>query len=114
MSKAALVLLIPVMLLFSGCTATVKAAPDNSYPAVVAWNYMIYGLSVEAVPEDSIGSKIGCIERSINSMPSENGDSNAAEAGSPLYIIKGISMQDAIAVGIDGMYYKAYKNRTLQ
>lgn len=98
----------------TGCTNALTVSSDSSYPAVVAWNYTVYGLSVETVLQDSVDKEIGEVKRNMNPMPEKNGDSNIASEGSKIYKLKNINQQDAIAVDIDGKLYKAYKNWPLQ
>lgn len=110
---ALLTIIILTMFAGTGCSTT-QAVVDNSYPAVVAWNYIVYGLSVETIPSEQLSSEIGSIARIMNPLPKENGDSNVAAQGSRLYTIKDVSQLDAIAVFMDGKYYKAYKSWILQ
>lgn len=113
MRKTAVLLLVAVFLVLTGCDGSIALSVDSSFPAVVAWNYTVYGLSVESIPEENIGNELGRVARSVVDFPRENGDSNSAEEGSPICAIKGTSLQDAVAVLIDGTYYKAYKSSRL-
>lgn len=106
-----LIIIVLILVLFTACSS--NNVSKSSYPAVVAWNYVIYGLSIETVPSDKIGFEIGQVKRTVSAMPEKNGDSNIASVGSKLYTLKNISTEKAIVVKIDGKYYKAYKSSRL-
>lgn len=108
----ALTLLLAFAVLLSGCTA-VALASENASPAVVAWNYTVYGLSIETLAPEAIDSEIGQVTLQIEGTPRNNGESNAAPAGAKLFKIKDASLLNTIAIGMDGKYYKAYKCYTL-
>lgn len=90
----------------TGCSHA-EASSNPLYPAAVAWNYIVYGLSVDTVSAEEIGKEIGQVQRYITEFPKKNGDCNIAPVGSKLYSIKGISVDNAIAVNIGGKFYKA-------
>lgn len=115
MKKFALlaICLILVCIITTGCSAA-EASGNTSYPAVVAWNYIVYGLSVETVSIESIDREIGQVQRNITALPKKNGDSNTAVEGSKLYSIKDVSVDNAIVVDMDGVLYKASKSWQLQ
>lgn len=115
MKKAAiLILLFIMMFVATGCISTASASDKDTYPAVVAWNNFVYGLSLETISPDAAVMVIGEVSTFVDEMPAQNGESNSAQAGSTLFKIKDTSFMDAIAVDIDGTYYKAYNNWKLQ
>jgi len=93
-------------LIMAGCSYA-EASNSPLYPAAVAWNYIVYGLSVDTVSAEHIGKEIGQVSRYTTSFPEKNGDCNSAPAGSKLYSIRGVSVDDAIAIDVDGKFYKA-------
>jgi hypothetical protein len=113
MRKLAVTISLILIMFISGCRNTAGMAAESSYPALVAWNFIVYGLSVETIPFESIEAEIGQVKRLVGSIPRQNGDANDAPIGSKLYRIKDVSLQDAIAVGIDGKCYKAYRSGPL-
>jgi len=104
--------IISISFILCGCASTVSS--ETPYPALVAWNYIVYGLSVETVPMENIDMVLGQVKRNIFPLPTQNGDSNVASVGSTIYKLKGISSLDAIAVDMGGKLYKAYNNWPLQ
>jgi len=90
----------------TGCSYA-EASNSPLYPAAVAWNYIIYGLSVNTVSAEEIGSEIGQVRRYTTTFPEKNGDCNSAPVGSKLYSIKGVSVDDAIAIDVRNKLYKA-------
>jgi hypothetical protein len=98
-------------ILFSIAVLTGCSQPtSSSYPSVVAWNNILYGLSVEEVPIQDIGKELGKIERrSAPPMPKKNGESNDKPVGSLLFEVKGTDSQELIAVKVNDKYFRASK-----
>ncbi|MGO4699590.1 hypothetical protein AB4Z50_35790, partial [Paenibacillus sp. 2TAB26] len=82
---------------------------SSTYPASVAWNNTLYGLSKEEVPIEEVGKEIGKIERKTTPMTKKNGDSNEVPAGSTLFEVKGKDPHEVIAVEVNDKYVIATK-----
>ncbi|WP_308639546.1 hypothetical protein [Paenibacillus silvisoli] len=103
---------ILIVLLVSFLAAGCSDEDSNStsiYPNAIAWNNILYGLSIEEIPAEEIGKEIGKIERRTTPMPKKNGDSNDVPTGSKLYEIKGKDPNEVIAVKVNDIYYDASK-----
>jgi hypothetical protein len=106
-----LILILFSIAFLSGCS---QGAKSSSYPSVVAWNNILYGLSAEEVPVQDIGKEIGKIERRSTPMPKKNGESNDKPAGSLLFEVKGTDSQELIAVKVNDKYFRASKQGALK
>lgn len=104
-----LILIMISIAVLTGCSQNKGAESSSSYPSAVAWNNILYGLSVVEIPIKDIGKDIGKIERRTTPMPKKNGESNDKPAGSLLFEVKGIDSQEVIAVKVNEKYFKASK-----
>lgn len=99
-----------VSFLAAGCSDQNKDSnSSSSYPSAIAWNNILYGLSIEEVSTEEIGKEIGKIKRRTTPMPKKNGDSNDLPIGSILYEIKGKDPNEVIAVKVNDKYFNASK-----
>lgn len=109
-TSISMLLCLLFMLGLAGCGAKVG---ENSAPASIAWNNLIYGQSGTEVPQSELGTQLGEINRIIKPMPVKNGDSNFAPVGSNIFEIKGIDNSTAFAIEADGKYCKYVKKDAL-
>ncbi|MFL0247357.1 hypothetical protein [Candidatus Clostridium stratigraminis] len=74
---------------------------------------MIYGPAGTEVSQSELGTQLGKINRIKKPMPMQNGDSNYAPVESKIYEIKGIDINTAVVIGIDGKYWEYVKSGSL-
>ncbi|MDF2650108.1 MAG: hypothetical protein K0Q73_5913 [Paenibacillus sp.] len=98
-----------LIIVLTGLSSNTEGALATSYPSAVAWNNLLYGLSIEEVDIKDIGKEIGKIEHQRAPMPKKNGESNEKPVGSVLFEIKGLDTQDVIAVKVNEIFFKASK-----
>lgn len=96
-----------VILLFIGLFGCTSETGD--YPIAIVWADNLYGLSVKEVSSDELEEQIGEVRRVKRPMPVKSGDANFIPVGSKVFEIKGIDIEDAIAVEKDGARYKAIR-----
>ncbi|MFC5650627.1 hypothetical protein ACFPYJ_16140 [Paenibacillus solisilvae] len=97
------------VIILTGFLLNIEGALASTYPSAVAWNNLLYGLSIEEVDNKVIGNEIGKIKRQRTPMPKKNGESNEKLVGSLLFEIKGADTQDVIAVKVNDKFFKASK-----
>lgn len=102
------------VLMSCGAKQVNTGAKNSSYPSAVAWNNIIYGVSVSEVSKNELGKQIGEVKRNNMPMPIENGDANNTAVGSKIYDIKDTDSKDVIAIEKEGKLYKAFKNGPLK
>lgn len=113
-------IIISIILIFSstllscGAKRESTSVKNSTYPSAVAWNDIIYGVSVSEVSKNELGKQIGEVKRINEPMPVENGDSNNTAVESKIYEIIGVDLKESIAIEKDGKIYKAIKNGPLK
>jgi hypothetical protein len=101
-------LLFFIIIVLTGVSLNVDEVFASTYPSSIAWNNSLYGLSAEEVNSKDVGIEIGKIKRQRTPMPIKNGESNEKQyVGNSLFEIKGVDIEDAIAVEIDDKFFKA-------
>lgn len=115
MSKRTFLIMLCIILVLSGCAkSTQKAAQSWAYPFVI-YNGSAYAVTDETV--SGIGKQIGTVRYYSTDERSQEKNlfSNCYQAGTELYSIQNIDIQDAIAVKIaDGKYTKLVKKTDIQ
>lgn len=106
--------LLCFFIVLTGVSSHAGGVSASSYPSAVAWNNLLYGLSIEEVDFKGIGKEIGKIERQRAPMPKKNGESNEKPVGSLLFDIKGADSQDVIAVKVNDKFFRASKLGPIQ
>ena len=101
--KTSILLCLLLIVGLAGCVAKVGG---NNAPSSIAWNNLIYGPSGTEVSQSELGIQLGEIKRINKPMPVQNGDSNDIPVGSKFFEIKGIDINEAIAIERDGKVYK--------
>lgn len=106
--------LLCFFIVLTGVSSHAEGVSASSYPSAVAWNNLLYGLSIEEVDFKDIGIEIGKIERQRAPMPKKNGESNEKPVGSLLFEVKGADSQDVIAVKVNDKFFRASKLGPIQ
>lgn len=100
-----------VFVLFASCSLfwiiTSGCSNNKEFPNSISLNNLLYGISVEEIQSENIGKEIGQIRHLRKPMPKSSEESNFAPIGSKLYEIIGTDSTDAIAVKLDGKYFKS-------
>lgn len=108
-------LLLLFVIVLSWFSSNIEGAFASTYPSSVAWNNFLYSLSAEEVDSKDIGNEIGKIKHQRTPMPLKSGESNIKHhVGSSLFEIKGVDIEDAIAVKVDDKFFKASQVGPLQ
>lgn len=106
MRRLIMVIIISYVTL-TGCSFISENKSSNSYPNTVAWNNILFGISIEEVSEQDIGKEIGTINKIRYPMPIKNGESNDTPVGSLIFEVKGKNANEFIAVKVKGKYLSA-------
>ncbi|BBI34010.1 hypothetical protein [Cohnella abietis] len=110
-----------ILAFLTGCSNQARNIPQlskeiqslDSYPAHIAWDDNLYGISLEEIHQDGLGIDLGIVERFTLEIKN-NGESNILPVGSKIYEIVNIDIKESIAVELDGKYIKANKLQSLQ
>lgn len=103
-------LIIIIMFSFvtlTGCSHISENESSNSYPSSVAWNNILFGISIEEVSVQDIGKEIGTIKKIRSPMPLKNGESNDTPVGSLIFEVNGKNVNEFIAVKVKDKYLSA-------
>lgn len=82
---------------------------NNSFPSSFVWNNTIYSLTPKVVSSDELGKEIGQLEKKVQDIPKENGETNDGKIGSKIFEIKKVKTTEAVAVEFKGKIRKANK-----
>ncbi|WP_440116638.1 hypothetical protein [Paenibacillus sp. QZ-Y1] len=93
------------LLLVSACDSKVV----EDYPASFFWQDEVYLIEGATVDSSKVGEKIGSIIKKVAPFPQNEGESNVAEEGSVIYLLKGDSSHEKLIIRWNNEFHLAQK-----